>query len=89
VTAIPSLVSVIDDESVRESLPDLLREFGSAVRAFPSAEESLASEIGAQHFISGRTVEWHLRNVFTKLGISSCKQLWMALSEGDLRSASA
>ena len=30
-----SLVSVVDDdESVRESLPDLLREFGFAVRAF-------------------------------------------------------
>jgi len=36
------LVSVIDDdESVRESLPDLLREFGFAARAFYSAEDSL------------------------------------------------
>jgi FixJ family two-component response regulator len=41
----PSLVSVVDDdESVRESLPDLLREFGFAVRAFASAEEFLASD---------------------------------------------
>ena len=40
-----SLVSVVDDdESVRESLPDLLREFGFAVRAFSSAEEFLASD---------------------------------------------
>ena len=40
-----SLVSVVDDdESVRESLPDLLREFGLAVRAFSSAEEFLASD---------------------------------------------
>lgn len=38
------LVSVVDDdESVRESLPDLLREFGFAVKAFPSAEAFLAS----------------------------------------------
>jgi FixJ family two-component response regulator len=38
------LVSVIDDdESVRESLPDLLQEFGFAVEAFASAEEFLAS----------------------------------------------
>jgi FixJ family two-component response regulator len=40
-----SLVSVVDDdESVRESLPDLLREFGFAARAFASAEEFLASD---------------------------------------------
>lgn len=38
------LVSVVDDdESVRESLPDLLRELGFAVEAFSSAEEFLAS----------------------------------------------
>jgi FixJ family two-component response regulator len=38
------LVSVVDDnESVRESLPDLLREFGYAARAFSSPEEFLAS----------------------------------------------
>jgi FixJ family two-component response regulator len=40
-----SLVSVVDDdESVRESLPDLLSEFGFAVQAFASAEEFLASD---------------------------------------------
>ena len=40
-----SLVTVVDDdESVRESLPDLLREFGYEVEAFSSAEEFLASE---------------------------------------------
>jgi FixJ family two-component response regulator len=39
------LVSVVDDsESVRESLPDLLRELGYSVRAFSSAEEFLASD---------------------------------------------
>jgi FixJ family two-component response regulator len=39
------LVSVVDDdESVRESLPDLLREFGFSAQAFASAEEFLASE---------------------------------------------
>jgi FixJ family two-component response regulator len=42
---IRSLVSVVDDdESVRESLPDLLREFGFAVQAFASAEQFLASD---------------------------------------------
>jgi FixJ family two-component response regulator len=40
------LVSVVDDdESVRESLPDLIKEFGFSVRAFSSAEEFLASDI--------------------------------------------
>src|ERR1700735_5855974 len=43
------LVSVVDDdESVRESLPDLLREFGFAALAFASAEEFLASNFVAQ-----------------------------------------
>jgi FixJ family two-component response regulator len=43
--AIRSFISVVDDdESVRESLPDLLREFGFAVEAFSSAEEFLASD---------------------------------------------
>src|SRR5690348_11228758 len=41
-----SLVSVVDDdESVRESLPDLLRLFGFVVEAFSSAEAFLASEV--------------------------------------------
>ena len=40
-----SLVSVVDDdESIRESLPDLLGEFGFAARAFSSAEAFLSSD---------------------------------------------
>jgi FixJ family two-component response regulator len=40
----PSVVSVVDDnESVRESLPDLLQQSGFEVRAFASAEEFLES----------------------------------------------
>jgi DNA-binding CsgD family transcriptional regulator len=38
-------------------------------------------EIGAELFISPRTVEWHLKKVFTKLGISSRKGLSGALPE--------
>jgi FixJ family two-component response regulator len=42
----PPLVSVVDDsESVRESLPDLLRHVGFDVQAFASAEEFLESDI--------------------------------------------
>jgi len=38
------LLSVVDDDvSMRESLPDLIKEFGFAARAFSSAEDFLAS----------------------------------------------
>jgi FixJ family two-component response regulator len=41
----PPLISVVDDdESVRESLPDLLKEFGFAAQVFSSAEEFLISK---------------------------------------------
>ena len=44
-----SLISVVDDnESVRESLPDLLREFGFTPRTFSSAEEFLSSDCVSQ-----------------------------------------
>jgi FixJ family two-component response regulator len=47
----PPLVSIVDDdESVRESLPDLLKELGFAARAFASAHEFLTSEyVAASH----------------------------------------
>jgi FixJ family two-component response regulator len=40
----PLVVVVDDDESVRESLPDLLKEFGFSVFAFSSAQEFLAAD---------------------------------------------
>ncbi len=43
------LVSIIDDdESVRESLPDLVRELGFAAQAFSSAREFLASDSASE-----------------------------------------
>src|SRR6476660_8646305 len=41
----PLVAVVDDDESVRESLPDLLRQFGFAARAFSSAGAFLASDV--------------------------------------------
>jgi ATP/maltotriose-dependent transcriptional regulator MalT len=43
------------------------------------------TEIGTELFISPRTVEWHLRKVYTKLGVCSRRQLRTALGVGQAR----
>jgi FixJ family two-component response regulator len=46
-----SLVSIVDDdESVRESLPDLLNELGFASETFSSAEEFLANQMSDRRY---------------------------------------
>ena len=42
-------------------------------------------EIGARLYLSSRTVEWHLGNVFTRLGIRSRRELTVALAESGTR----
>ena len=70
-------------ETVRKRTVETLDELTSqeAQVARLAADGQTNPEIGAQLFLSPRTVEWHLGKVFGKLGISSRKELRSALSD--------
>jgi DNA-binding CsgD family transcriptional regulator len=71
-----------------ETLDDLTPQEVQVARL--AADGQTNSEIGAQLFLSPRTVEWHLTKMFGKLGISSRKELRSALSDvGQTASASS
>jgi DNA-binding CsgD family transcriptional regulator len=74
---------------------ETVRGHSAATRDLLTAQEAqiarLASdgltnpEIGAQLFLSRHTIEWHLRKVFTKLGITSRRQLKASLADATYR----
>ncbi len=73
---------VATGETVRRRTVDTARTLTAREQLIAglAAEGMTNAEIGAQLFLSARTVEWHLRRIFTKLGVGRRRELRRALS---------
>jgi hypothetical protein len=66
------------ESAARSGAADLAAD---ALERLSDMTRASGTDCGAQLFISPRTVEWHLRKVFTKLGVSSRRELSTALPD--------
>jgi DNA-binding CsgD family transcriptional regulator len=78
-------------ETVRKRTPDTTADLTAqeAHIARLVAQGLTNAEIGVTLYISPRTVEWHLRKIFGKLGVSTRRQLRLALRQSASSASSA